>query len=159
MTENTQNFVLQKIYIKDISFESPKPEEYFTQSLQPQVNLELNTESKTIEDNVYEVTLNINVTATLEKEDEEKSTMYLVEIKQAGIFNISGFEEKDLHRTINSYCPNLLFPYAREAISSLVERGGFPQLLLAPINFDSLYEHHLEKLKQAEKNPPSDSKH
>ncbi len=158
MAENTQHFGLQKIYIKDISFESPQPEKYFTQVSQPKINLDLNTESKKLDENVHEVVLNITVTASLE-EGDDASTMYLIELKQAGIFQLSGFSKDELHRMINCHCPNILFPYAREMISSMVERGGFPQLLLAPINFDALYEHHLQKLKQAEQSPVSDARH
>lgn len=156
MAEEKQNFGLQKIYVKDVSFESPQPVKYFTENVQPKINLELNSESKAIDENTFEVILNISVGAVLE---EDGATVYLVEIKQAGIFHLSGFKQDELHRVINCHCPNILFPYAREHISSMVERGGFPQLLLAPISFDALYEHHLEKVKQADQNPPTDAKH
>lgn len=155
--QQKQNFALKKIYVKDVSFESPNPVKFFTQPVQPKINLDLNTESAEIDEQTVEVNLNITVTATTDKEAEQ--TIYLVEIKQSGIFQLSGFAKEELHRLVNCHCPNILFPFAREAIANLVERAGFPQLLLAPINFEGLYQQHLEKLQQAEKNPPSDARH
>ncbi len=152
-------FSLQKIYIKDLSFESPNPVEYFSKPPnQPQINLQLSTEAQKLDEKTYEVILNITVTATPEDSDK---TVYLVELKQAGLFTLNGFSQQELAATVNSFCPNILFPYAREAISSAVEHGGFPQLLLAPINFDALYQQHLQKT-QTDKpgaNLSSESKH
>lgn len=151
--------VLQKIYIKDFSFESPRAAELFTKppsTVNPEINMQLNTETKKLNDDLYEITLNITINAKLPDSD---TTLYLVELKQAGLFTLINFPQKDLAAMANSFCPNILFPYAREAVSSAVERGGFPQLLLAPINFDALYQQHLAKLKTASPEASSDARH
>ena len=126
---------LQKIYVKDISYEAPSTPDIFRQTnWTPHINLNLNTESKALDDQgMYEVVLRLTVTAT----DNDK-TIYLVEVQQAGVFQLKGFNEQDMTYMMGSYCPNILFPFAREAVSDLVTRGGFPQLLLAPVNFDAL---------------------
>lgn len=155
MAENDPQFALQKIYIKDASFESPNPARFFSEKgLKPEVNLNLNTESSKLNDDVYEVVLNITINAQI----KDDTTVYLVEVKQAGIFAMKNIPEEQMGQMINAYCPTVLFPYAREAISGLVERGGFPQLLLAPINFDALYQQHQNKLADADQ-PASDSTH
>jgi len=144
--EATSEFQIQKVYLKDVSFESPQSPELFSKNgnWNPDINLQLNTESKTVAENVYEIVLTVTVTATL----EDKSTAFLVELKQAGIFVIKGFEQDALGGIVGSHCPSILFPFAREAVADLVAKGGFPQLLLSPINFDALYMQHLEKVKQ-----------
>lgn len=136
-------FSIQKIYVKDVSFETPNSPSIFKEEWKPSVNLDLNTNADAIEDNTYEVVLSI--TATVKNNDK---TAYLIEVQQAGIFHIAGFEKKDLGGMLGSFCPNILFPYAREVVSDIVTRGGFPQMLLAPINFDALYEQHLQQQKQ-----------
>lgn len=140
-----QQFAIQKIYVKDVSFEAPAAPQVFTQEWQPQHNLELNTSAKAIAEDVYEVVLALTVTAT-----NQEKTAFLVEAQQCGIFTVAGFPEADLAAMLGSYCPTILFPYARETVSELVTRGGFPQLLLAPVNFDALYAQHL---KEREQNP------
>ncbi len=148
MSENTkkaeQQFVIQRVYVKDISFETPKSPSIFTQQWEPNVSIELHTDVEGIAEHVYEVTLNLTVTAKLKEE-----IAYLAEVKQAGIFTVNGFSESDMGKMLNSYCPNILFPYAREVVSDLVNRGSFPQLVLAPINFDALYAQHLQKQSQS----------
>lgn len=140
--------VLQRIYLKDLSFESPRPVQAFTEALSPpEINLQLNNHTEKIKEDQFEVTLEITVTA---QEKEAKTVYYLAELKQAGLFRLTGFSDSELATTVNSLCPGILFPYARETISNVVERGGFPQLLLAPINFDAIYQQHLQKLKQAQ---------
>ena len=137
---------IQKIYLKDASFESPRSPDIFKGAeWKPEVNLQVNTETTKIGDSDYEVCLTLTATAV-----DGEDTIYLVEIKQAGIFNLTGFEQQQLQTILGTFCPTNLFPYAREAISSLVERGGFPQLLLQPINFDALYQQHVQKLQQTE---------
>lgn len=137
---------LQKIYLKDASFESPKAPEIFKNGeWQPEVNLQVNTETAPLDDANFEVCLTLTATA-MQGED----TIYLIEVKQAGIFTMQGFEQEQLQAVLATFCPANLFPYAREAISNLVEKGGFPQLLLQPINFDALYQQHLQKLQQTE---------
>jgi len=145
-TENTEGnaqqgqFNIQKIYTKDISFEAPNSPKVFTEKWEPQNNLDLNTNANPIADNTFEVVLSLTVTAK-----PGDNTAYLCEVQQAGIFTIEGFSETNQHAMLGSFCPNILFPYAREAISDIVTRGGFPQLLLAPINFDALYEQHMQQ--------------
>lgn len=156
ITGKPSQFALQKIYLKDASFESPTPTELFAlERFSPEINIQLNTQSAKLSEDVYEILLDITVTA---KVREQEKTAYLVEVRQAGIFTVAEFSTEDFGFMVNSYCPSILFPYAREAISNLVERGGFPQLLLAPINFEALYRDHLAKLKKAEP-PVSDSRH
>lgn len=135
-----QHFNIQKIYTRDISFEAPNCPQVFTENWEPQNNLDLNTNANTIADKTYEVVLSLTVTAKL-----GDNTAYLCEVHQAGIFTIDGFNDKDTRAMLGSFCPNILFPYAREAVSDIITRGGFPQLLLAPINFDALYEQHLQQ--------------
>lgn len=137
MTEDNDNgqFSPQKIYIKDISFETPNSPGIFAEDWRPNVKMDLSSSARQIGDNLYEVVLIITVTVT-----NEKQTAYLVEAHQAGIFHIEGFSTDDIEHMVASVCPNILFPFAREYISDLVMRGGFPQLLLAPVNFEALYQ-------------------
>ena len=129
-----QRFGIQRVYIKDVSFESPDSPDVFRRQYNPQVNFSINNRSKKIDDGVYEVVLRL----TADVKHEEK-TVFLVEIQQAGIFEIRGIEGSQLEQVLTISCPNILFPYGREAIDALVTRGSFPALLLAPINFESIY--------------------
>lgn len=142
-----QHIALQKIYVKDISFETPhSPAIFFQQTqVQPVVDIQVNVEVAQPNDQFYEVTLTVTVTVTL-----SDKTAFLAEIKQAGLFTLMGFDEQQTHYILNSYCPNTLFPFAREAVSDLVTRGGFPQLLLEPINFDAMYQMQLQQAKSSE---------
>ncbi|MDO6461318.1 protein-export chaperone SecB [Granulosicoccaceae sp. 1_MG-2023] len=144
--ENPQTFRIHKVYTKDVSFESPSTPALFVKQNEwkPEVNLQLNSESRQINGDVYETVL--TVTVTVKSADQ---TAYLVEVKQAGLFQLQGFDEKNRGGLLGSYCPNILFPFAREVVSDLVVKGGFPQLLLEPINFDALYAQHLQKAKAA----------
>ena len=131
--------VLQKIYLKDVSFETPHAPKIFqdmgaSDSVQPQVQLNLGHAVTTLEEDIYEVVLSLTLNCTL-----GDRTAYLAEVKQAGIFTVSGFPEAEHDSILGSYCPQLLFPYARQVISSLVSDGGFPPFFLQPINFDALY--------------------
>ena len=131
-----QQFTMQRIYAKDVSFESPASPDIFRQNWQPNVNVDLNTRSsKADETGNHEVILTITVTAKM----EDKSA-FLVEVQQAGIFFAAGIEEDSLKQILATVAPNILFPYAREAIDALVVKGGFPPLMLAPVNFDALYQ-------------------
>ena len=143
-SEPNNQFNIQKIYTKDISFEAPSSPKIFTEKWEPQNNLDLNTNASPIGENTYEVVLSLTVTAK-----HGENTAYLCEIHQAGIFSIKDFSDADLHQMLGSFCPNILFPYAREAVSDIVTRGGFPQLLLTPINFDALYEQHMQQSQAA----------
>ncbi|WP_036770084.1 protein-export chaperone SecB [Photorhabdus australis] len=138
---NTEmTFQIQRIYTKDISFEAPNAPQVFQQEWQPEVKLDLDTTSSELVQGVYEVVLRVTVTATLGEE-----TAFLCEIQQGGIFSIEGIEGTQLAHCLGAYCPNILFPYARECITSLVSRGTFPQLNLAPVNFDALFMNYLQQ--------------
>ncbi len=145
MSEESQQFTIQKIYLKDASFESPRSPQVFTDGeMQPQINVQLNTSNQLVAEGVYEVVLSVTLTAKI-----EESTAFLVEVKQAGIFNIVGFAEEALGGMLGAYCPETLFPYAREAISELISKGGFPQLLLTPVNFNALYTEQMQQAASA----------
>ncbi|WP_319381066.1 protein-export chaperone SecB [Thiomicrorhabdus sp.] len=135
-----QAFVIQKIYTKDVSFESPNTPELFTSEFQPELSVDLNVESKGLEENIFHVVVRVTVTTKI-----EERTAFLCEVAQAGIFTLSGFSEAELGYMLGAQCPNVLFPYAREAVSDLVTRGGFPQLLLEPVNFELMYHEHMQK--------------
>ncbi len=151
MSEENQQFAIQKIYLKDVSFESPNSPQTFTSGdWQPQINVQINSSNQAITDDTYEVVLELTVTA---KHDEK--TAFLAEVKQAGIFSISGFPEESLGGMIGAYCPETLFPFAREAVSELVSKGGFPQLLLAPVNFNALYTQQMQQQAASEQGEES----
>lgn len=144
-----RNFSIQRIYTQDISFETPNSPEIFRQQWKPETSLDINTNVKNLDENNYEITL--TVTATTKVADE---VAYLAEVKQSGIFTIDGFPENEKAPLVGAYCPNVLFPYAREVISDLVAKGSFPQLMLQPVNFDALYAQHQQELaKQADEQP------
>lgn len=138
-------FMIQRIYVKDLSFETKNTPAVFQQRWEPELSLDLNTQHTKLEENVYEVSL--TVTATVKNQD---TTAFLAEIQQAGIFTIQGAIPEQLDHLLGSFCPSILFPYAREAITSEVIRGSFPQLILAPINFDALYMQQVEERQKAE---------
>lgn len=143
--ENQQQFSIQKIYLTDVSFESPNAPVVFSDSdWKPEINVQLNTETKSISEGQYEISLNVTVTAK-----HAEKTAFLVEVKQSGVFQMVGFDEEQLKGMIGAYCPEVLFPFAREAIADLVAKGGFPQLLLAPVNFNQLYMQHQQQAEQA----------
>ena len=129
-----QQVNLQKIYIKDVSFETPNSPQIFTKDWEPDVGIDLSTNGQPIGENLFECVLSITVTAK-----SAGDTAFLAEVHQAGIFEISGFPEEQLSPILGVFCPTTLFPYAREAISELISKGGFPQLLLAPVNFEAVY--------------------
>lgn len=137
-----KQFVIQKIYVKDMSFETPNSPGIFTQDWKPEINLELNSQAAKVSDGVHEVVLSLTVTAKL-----GGNTAYLVEVQQAGIFTMQGFEEAELAPMLGAFCPGTLYPYARETVTDLVSRGGFPQLVLAPINFDALFAQQIQKIQ------------
>lgn len=144
-TEGKQ-FALQRIYLKDASFESPGSPDSFRVGWKPKINLELNTKHGILEGgDLWEVVLSLTVIA----KTEDDAVMYLAEVQQAGIFHIKGLDEERQAHTLGSFCPTVLFPYAREAIDSLVLKGSFPPLMLAPVNFDALFEQsRLAKARQ-----------
>lgn len=144
-TTDSNQFEIQRIFVKDISFEAPNTPHTFVEEWKPEVSLNLETKSNRIQDNVHEVVLSITATVTT-----NKKTAFLIEIHQAGVFLIKGFPNEQLHQMLGSFCPNILFPYAREVVSDIVVRGGFPQLILAPVNFDALYNQHIEQQSNKE---------
>ncbi len=138
-----REFALQRIYTKDISFETPNSPEIFQVDWQPQTNLNVNTHVNRLADDVFEVVLTVTVTTKV-----AEKTVYLAEVQQAGIFGMRGFPEQEMGPMLGAFCPNLLFPYAREVISDLVTKGSFPQMLLQPVNFDALYAQHQQQLAE-----------
>ena len=143
--------MLQKIYVKDVSFEAPNAPQIFQdldEREQPQIQLNLGQKATDLGNNLYEVVLSLTLTCTV-----GARTAYLAEVEQAGLFGIAGFNEFDQAGIIGSYCPNMLFPYARQVISSLVLEGGFPPFLLQPINFDALYAEQQRRMMGGEEIP------
>ncbi len=138
-------FRIQRVYLKDVSFESPQTPKVFigNKSWKPNVALHLNTESSRLENDLFECVLVVTATVSVDEE-----TVYLCEVKQAGLFTMKGFPEAELGKMLGSFCPNILFPFAREEVGSMVQKGGFPQLLLDPVNFDALYAQHLQQARQ-----------
>lgn len=144
-TVNEQQFLIQRVYLKDLSFEAPMGAKAFISKIQPSVDQELATETKKIDNDLYEVVLKLTVTAKIEAE-----AAFLVEVHQAGLFFIKGIEGGDLTRVINTVCPQILFPYAREAIDSSLIKGSFPPVMLPPVNFEALFAQAMaEKKAQA----------
>ncbi len=136
-------FSIQRIYVKDVSFESPNAPAIFRKEWQPEVKLDIDTRSAKLEDGLFEVVLTLTTTVTVEDE-----TAFLCEVHQAGIFTIPNVPEPQFAHMIASFCPNILFPYAREAVSNLVNRGTFPALNLAPVNFDALFAQYVQQQQQ-----------
>jgi len=145
--QNQQNaFTIQRIYTKDMSFETPNSPAIFAKEWKPEVKLDIDTRTSQLDGNLVEVVLAVTVTATVEGE-----TAFLCEVQQAGIFGIGEMPEGNKSQLVGSYCPNLLFPYARETVSGLVNKGTFPPLNLAPVNFDAIFAAYLQKRAEAAK--------
>jgi len=143
--ENEQFFQIQKVYTKDISFESPNsPAVFAATEFKPDINVQINTAHQDLGENNYEVALTLTITA---KQDDK--TAYLVEVKQAGVSTLRGFDDNTTGGMLGAFCPETLFPFAREVVSDLVVKGGFAQLLLQPINFNALYQQHLQQQQAA----------
>lgn len=142
-----KQFNIKKIFLKNASFEAPNSPAIFVEEYEPNLNIDLNVESMGLEDDVYYCMLRI--TATVKAADK---VAFLCEVEQAGIFVLQGFTEEELSYMIGSQCPTVLLPYAREAISDLVVKGGFPQLLIEPVNFDAIYANHMQQ-QQAQAAP------
>ncbi|MBT0727403.1 protein-export chaperone SecB [Rosenbergiella australiborealis] len=142
---NEMTFQIQRVYTKDISFEAPNAPQIFQKEWEPDIKLDLDTGSTQLSEGIYEVVLRVTVTATVGDD-----TAFLCEVQQAGIFTISGIEGSQMAHCLGAYCPNILFPYARECISALVSRGTFPQLNLAPVNFDALFMNYLQQQEGGE---------
>lgn len=148
-TTPSQQLEIQKVYLKDVSLETPNSPMIFTEQWKPEINVQLNSNASPITDNVHEVVLTLTITARL-----GDKTAYLAEVHQAGIFALKGFDAQQLGPVLGAFCPNVLYPFAREAIASLVGKGGFPPLLLNPVNFEALYLQRRQAQKTA---APSDA--
>lgn len=127
-------FAIQRIYLKDISFETPMGPEAFTKAFKPNIQQDLNIQANQIEEGLFEVVLFLTITASM-----DNRAVFLVEVKQAGLFAIANLDGQAVTQLINTACPQILFPYAREAVDSILNRGSFPPLMLAPINFDAVF--------------------
>lgn len=145
-----QTVSLKRIYVKDVSFEAPNGPELFQQKYNPKVDLKLNCKNKFIKETYYEVMLNITAEAT-----QDEKTLFLVEVVQAGIFEIKGLEGEELEHILASMCPSILFPYARETIDTLVLKGTFPPLMLDAVNFDAIYAQSLQQNTAQQEQQPS----
>ena len=156
-TEEQQaaRFVIQKIYTKDVSFESPNSPDIFREEWKPKLDLQLGNEYRRIDEDNHEIILSVTVTAKV-----GDKTAFLVEVKQAGIFSLTGYSDEEMGPLIGSYCPNTLFPFVREVVSDVVTKGGFPQLVLSPVNFDAMYMHQKEQaIAQAQAAASADTTH
>lgn len=148
MTEEGQQparqFNIQRIYTKDISFETPNSPEVFTQEWKPSINVNLATKTSQLNEDHYEVVLTVTVTAS-----QDEKTCFLAEVQQAGIFQIAGIPDEEMGPMMGIFCPNILFPYSREVITDLVSRGSFPQFVLAPVNFEAIYAQQAQQQGEA----------
>jgi len=142
--DNAAQFSMQRIYVRDLSFEAPKSPQIFRQQWEPAVSLDLNTRQKALEGDFHEVVLTLSVTV---KNGDEVA--FIAEVQQAGIFLIKNLDPASMSHTLGAFCPNILFPYARETLDSLVTRGSFPALMLSPVNFDALYAQEMERMQAA----------
>ena len=143
--ENEKRISVAKIYVKDFSFESPmSPDVFKAEKWAPQTNLNLRSKHTELDNGIHEVVLTITVDA---KEDDK--TVFLVELQQAGLFELNGYEDNERAAITGSYCPSILFPYAREAIAGVIQKGGFPEFVLQPINFDALYMQSQQQAAEA----------
>lgn len=148
MAENDQaaeqpkgpQFSIQRVYVKDASLETPNSPQIFTKKWQPEINLEMNTRTTPLSPEHFEVVLTLTVTVK-----NEEDTAFLVEVQQGGIFQVAGMNEQEIGHTLGAFCPNLLFPYARETIDTMVTKASFPALMLSPVNFDALYAQQLQQ--------------
>ncbi len=142
MTEDQQKaseaFSIKRVFVKDFSFEAPGGANTFTNPWNPDVNVDVEVAEETLAEDVYEVVLTLTVTV-----NNADTTAFMIEVLQGGIFSCARFSQDQLHRILHTYCPNILFPYAREAIDSMVVKGSFPALMIEPVNFDALYNEHL----------------
>ncbi len=134
-------FNLEKIYVKDLSLEVPHAPRVFLEQGEPNIEMRIATQSEKLEDNFYDVSVTVTVTARL----GDERVMFLNEVTQNGIFRLENIPEEDMQPLLSIACPNILFPYAREAVSSAITRAGFPPVLLAPINFEALYQQQQEQ--------------
>ena len=153
-TTRQQELQIQRIYTKDISFEAPGSPDVFRQNWQPEVSIDLSVNNTKLDEQLYECVLALTVSAKM-----KEKTIFLAEVEQAGLFLLDGFDKEQLEHILGAFCPNILFPYVREVISDLVVRGSFPQLNLAPVNFEALYMQQKQDAKTSDTKSGSDTKH
>ena len=146
-TSSAAQFTVEKIYVKDVSFEAPNTPHVFNEQGQPQLNMNLNQKIGRLEGDLFEVVLGITLTCTV-----NERTVYLAEVEQAGIFGLAGFDDRTLDMMLGTYCPNVLFPYVRQQVSDLITAGGFPPFYMQPINFEALYAEGLRRRVEAQAN-------
>jgi preprotein translocase subunit SecB len=151
--ESPPEFAIQQIYIKDLSYEAPGTPAIFREEWQPEIKLDMHIANEKLDEDTYEIVLRLTVTA-----NKCETILFIAEIKQAGIFGLKGFTTSKLEEMLGAFCPTILFPYAREAISSMIVKGGFPPVFLVPMNFDALYAQHKEQQLLAAESP-SKAKH
>jgi preprotein translocase subunit SecB len=144
-TRNRKTVTPQKIYLKDVSFETPHSPGIFLKEWNPALSIEIDNRASMLEDDHFEVVIILTVTVSIGDE-----TAYLAEVHQAGIFRLTGFDNEELRRLHNVYCMHTLYPFACAALADLVSRGGFQQLLLAPVNFEKIYQQRLDATQAAE---------
>lgn len=137
-----QQFNIQKIFMKDMSFETPNSPAIFTEEWKPDINLQLTSNATPITEGLFEVIVSITVTAKL-----GEKTAYLAEIQQGGIFSLAGFDQAQMGHMLGAFCPNVLYPFAREAVADLIGKGGFPPVYLAPVNFDALHAQRMQEIQ------------
>lgn len=153
-TQPKQDFAIRSVYLKDSSFESPNAPAIFTENPQPKFDINVNSGVTQVQENTHEVVLTLAITAKT-----EDKTVFHTEVQQAGLFESTGFNPQQLHQILGTFAPSQLFPYAREAVNSMISKGGFQSVVLQPINFDALYVQHMQQLAAqqeaaAGQNPP-----
>lgn len=149
-----KQILIQKLYLKDSSFEAPNTPAVYSQEWRPEINLNLQTKNSQVGENLREIVLSVTAEAKL-----GETVAFIVEVHQAGVFLIKGFSEEENNQLIGAYCPNLLFPFAREAVTDLVGKGGFPGLLLQPVNFEALYLQQMQEMTKAKAEASATDKH
>lgn len=147
-TPQGAQFMVHKLYLKNVSYESPGVPAAFQEQAMPQLQLNLNQKVGRFEPDMYEVSLSVTLTCTI-----NDKTAYLAEVEQAGIFGLTGFDDAGLDMMLGSHCPNVLFPYARQALGDLVAHGGFPPFLLQPINFEAVYAEQVRRRMEQAQQP------
>jgi preprotein translocase subunit SecB len=151
VSSNPGQVRLERLYLKDASFESPRSPEVFAENWKPEMQMEINSKTNVQENNRFEVVL----TVTLRAKAENGKTAFIIEVQQAGLFLIEGVDDATRQRVLATVCPNTLFPYVRETVDSMAVRGGFPALALAPVNFDAAYADAVSKQNPPENSPPA----
>lgn len=142
---NERHVAIQKIFVGDASLEIPKAPEIYTRAWEPNVDVSLNTGVRALGSDMHEVLITVTVKATLGED-----VAYLVEVRQCGVFKLQGFgNEQEMQAVLGAYCPNILYPFARETVADMVRRAGFPEFILQPVNFDALYHEHVAQQQQA----------